>query len=806
MTWDPAFVVSDTLELIFLRDVSLNVSRADSLASRSSSLAIARPESEAETLQSLISSAEAAAPESLTSARIFSSDPASNWLITEAQAIGSSRGSQINGAGTYRLIISNSGAGAAGIPATIEEIVAVANTVEITTTEGDIYRLYGQGSGALNLVAGSDNVSITIKRLGRNNNGFALYAMDPLTGAVTLDGQTFTAVQPGYLQAARELAARTGLLFDADSMPAYGEEFTLTDVQLSAGNNYGVLFFDDSNGNVYSSYSAANPNFAVQVQSFLPEDNNQLVFGLEDIQIGSDQCDNDFNDLILIIASQPETGFEQLTVFGDSLSDFGSRAAALYRQVLAPDAQPAWSGSTFSNAQANWQTDLRTSLGIPYDSTTGAGISNSFIGGPPSTIPAAPGNPSYAIGGALSGSQTLFDVLAGLNPPQFPPALLGPPYSLSGLGVQSQIRQALTVDEKQLDRDLVTLWSGGNNLLAAVSTGEDLPTTLLTILAETRASLITLLRSGNARSVLLSSLAPLEGEVDGVAYTMPFLNQLPPEWKALLEAGAVTVFRDAFSAMIDEVQAMFPYATLIDFNNEYGFNWSRFGDELGSFASYGISNTTQSSQANLATDPDAYLFFDDVHPTQSGHAMLARSIELTLEAEQPQLEAATLEQTIVAQGTLANGSRFNDAITAFSGGSELRGFAGNDLLTGLGGDDLLDGGEGNDLLIGGGGLNRYRGGAGADVFAIGSDGLADGLQTILDFNAADGDRLQLSAAFAEAVGDLFFIPTQQNWQQAIAFQATAEGGLLEIRFGDPATLDGVIALNGVNSFDTTWLS
>ncbi len=806
MTWESAFVVSDTLELKVLRDISLNVTRADSLASRDSSLAIARPESEAETLQTLITSLEASAPESLTSARIFSADPSSNWLITEAQAIGSSRATQINGAGSYQVIISDVAGDKAGMAATIEDIVATANTVEIRTTEGDVYRLYEQGSGALNLAAGSDSVSITIKRLGSNNNGFALYAVDPVTGAVTLDGQTFTAVQPGYVQAARELATRTGLLFAADSMPAYGEEITLTDVRLNAGSSYGVLFFDDANGTVYSTYSAANRGFAVQVQSFLPEDNNQVVFGLEDLQIGTAPCDDDFNDLILIIESQPETGFEQLTVFGDSLSDFGSRAAALYQQVLAPEAQPAWSGSTFSNAQSNWQTDLRISLGIPFDTSTGAGISNSFIGGPPSTIPAAPGNPSYAIGGALSGNQTLFEVLASLNPPEFPPPLLGPPYSLSGLGVQSQIAHALTVESRSLANDLVTLWSGGNNLLAAVSTGETLETTLLTILEETRASLITLLRSGGARSVLTSSLAPLQGEVDGVTYTMPFLSQLPPEWKALLDAGAVTVFRDAFSAMIDDVQAMFPYAALIDFNNEYGFNWSRFGDSLGTFASYGIADTTESSQANQATDADAYLYFDDVHPTQSGHAMLARSIELTLEAEQTQLDAATLNQTIVAQGGVANGSRFNDAITAFSSGSELNGFAGNDLLTGLDGDDLLDGGVGNDLLIGGGGRNRFRGGAGADVFAIGSEALADGLQTILDFNAADGDRLQLSAAFAESVGDLFFIPTQQDWQQVVAFQTTAEGGLLQIRFGDPATLDGVIALNGVSSFDTTWLS
>lgn len=806
MVWGPTILVTDNSELIFLRDISLNVTRADSLASSGSELAIARPESESETLQQLITSFQASSSDSLTSAKIFSPDPASNWLITESQPIGSSQATQINGAGTYKVLISNTSGDDTGTPATIKDIVAIGNTVEVTTTEGNIYRLYEQGSGALNLAAGSDSVSITIKRLGRNNNGFALYAVDPLTGSVTLDGQTFTAVQPGYVQAARELATRTGLLFDADGMPAYGEEITLTDVRLNSGSSYGVLFFDDANGSVYSSYSAANLGYSVQVQSFLPEDNNQLVFGLEDLQIGSALCDNDFNDLILTIETEPQTSFDQLTVFGDSLSDFGSRSAALYKQVLARDAQPPWSGSTFSNAQTNWQTELRTSLDIAYDSNTGAGISNSFIGGLPSPIPATPGNPSYAIGGALSGRETLYDVLAGLNPPQFPPALLGPPYSLSGLGVQSQIEQALTVDDKRFSKDLVSLWSGGNNLLAAVSQGQDLPSTLSAVLDDTKASLITLLRSGEARSVLVSSLAPLQGEVDGVTYTMPYLSALPPDWQALIDAGAVEAFQKAFSGMLEGVQAMFPYAALVNFNNEYGFNWSRFGEALGNFASYGIDNTSVSAQADKVDDANTYLFFDDVHPTQSGHSMLARSIELTLEAEQQSLDAAILNQTIVAEGAIANGTRFNDAITAVSGGSELNGLAGNDLITGLGGTDVLNGGDGNDVLTGGGGRNTLRGDAGADLFAIGTESLNGGLQTISDFNAAQGDRLLLSAAFGEAVGDLFFIPTQQDWQQAVSFQATAEGGLLSVRFTDPATLDGVIALKGVTSFDTAWLS
>ncbi|MEM8723775.1 MAG: calcium-binding protein, partial [Cyanobacteria bacterium P01_G01_bin.39] len=59
------------------------------------------------------------------------------------------------------------------------------------------------------------------------------------------------------------------------------------------------------------------------------------------------------------------------------------------------------------------------------------------------------------------------------------------------------------------------------------------------------------------------------------------------------------------------------------------------------------------------------------------------------------------------------------------------GDAGNDSLTGGSGDDLLEGGKGDDLLTGG---------KGADTFVVGFDGI----DTIADFNFAEGDIIHLS--------------------------------------------------------------
>ncbi len=106
-----------------------------------------------------------------------------------------------------------------------------------------------------------------------------------------------------------------------------------------------------------------------------------------------------------------------------------------------------------------------------------------------------------------------------------------------------------------------------------------------------------------------------------------------------------------------------------------------------------------------------------------------------------------------------NGDADNDSLDGGAGNDSLIGGVGSDTLQGIGGDDTLngdadndslDGGAGNDSLIGGDGndtlnggadTNILTGGAGADVFAI----TTGGENTITDFSALDGDKIDLSA-------------------------------------------------------------
>jgi len=93
------------------------------------------------------------------------------------------------------------------------------------------------------------------------------------------------------------------------------------------------------------------------------------------------------------------------------------------------------------------------------------------------------------------------------------------------------------------------------------------------------------------------------------------------------------------------------------------------------------------------------------------------------------------------------GDSGHDLLFGDTGADTLIGGAGNDTLSGGALGDMLSGGDGDDFLNGGFGFDRLNGGAGADTFF--HLGVADhGSDWIQDYNAADGDVLQIGIAGA----------------------------------------------------------
>ncbi|HEY0838368.1 MAG TPA: M10 family metallopeptidase [Azospirillum sp.] len=101
------------------------------------------------------------------------------------------------------------------------------------------------------------------------------------------------------------------------------------------------------------------------------------------------------------------------------------------------------------------------------------------------------------------------------------------------------------------------------------------------------------------------------------------------------------------------------------------------------------------------------------------------------------------------------GGQGGDVVFGSVGADQLYGNMMNDVVYGEAGDDSIFGGQGNDQLFGGQGNDfiagnlgddTMTGGAGADRFVF------NGNDVVADFNAAEGDRMALSAGVTYAVG------------------------------------------------------
>ena len=97
---------------------------------------------------------------------------------------------------------------------------------------------------------------------------------------------------------------------------------------------------------------------------------------------------------------------------------------------------------------------------------------------------------------------------------------------------------------------------------------------------------------------------------------------------------------------------------------------------------------------------------------------------------------------------IIRGAGGNDRIYGGNGNDRLFGDDGNDFLQGNSGNDVVDGGSGNDGIRGSSGTDTLAGGAGADTFVFdyaGDSRTVDGIDTVIDFNPAEGDVINIGA-------------------------------------------------------------
>lgn len=316
-------------------------------------------------------------------------------------------------------------------------------------------------------------------------------------------------------------------------------------------------------------------------------------------------------------ADWPAQEFNQLWVFGDSLSDVGNilqgtsnsnyftpRPTSPYYDSGRFTDGPSITGdgatilTTQSSYQGVWAEDLASMLNVPQITASSAG--------------GAPNNTDYATGGATTGGGTFGGTF------YFPNLL-------------TQINNFVASPTTPVaSNPLYAVWAGGNDLLdAATATTFYTPTPAKIMTAESTAisnlhtAIQTLVNNG-ATQILWPNLPPLNAT--------PFALGLPQNLQTALAQASAQFATDENLQILDLEEAnqgltIYPV-------NIYGF----FNNVLANPAAYGYTNTTQSvitagsysafnftatSNFNYEVNPDQFLFWDQKHPTSYTHYLIA---------------------------------------------------------------------------------------------------------------------------------------------------------------------------------------
>lgn len=304
--------------------------------------------------------------------------------------------------------------------------------------------------------------------------------------------------------------------------------------------------------------------------------------------------------------------FEELYIFGDSLSDPGN-LFALSGNTFPP---PPYFEGRFSNGPL-WSDRLGEGLGL-----TPATIAQA-LNDPLSTAQGV----NFAIAGANSDDTNSNDS-SPLTPPNTPP--------MPGLASQLMGYQTLVsrLGASALDNPLHTLWIGANDYLGGGQTNPQI------VLKNISAALNQLYESG-ARTFLVGNLPPLGETPIGKALASEALNALSAAHNKGLEA------------LLNQFELTKPDA---DFNL---FDTNKVFTELQADpGAFGFTTTGGCfSLSDLATNPpvpsivqacgETSLFWDDLHPTTKAHEFLAKEALLTLAVDlAPSKPSIALEKYI----------------------------------------------------------------------------------------------------------------------------------------------------------------
>lgn len=282
----------------------------------------------------------------------------------------------------------------------------------------------------------------------------------------------------------------------------------------------------------------------------------------------------------LVATAAQATPFSNLFVFGDSLSDSGNVALLTPLREPLPipgnayiPSLPYSPSGTFSNGPT-WVTQFGAALG--------------FTMRPAFSVP--PGGTNFAIGGATTGT--------------------GPTSMLNQVGAAVGLPGDLPADA------LYVLAGGGNNAraaLTAIAGGADVMSTIGAVATAYAADIVAMIQaldSAGAEEFVLWNVPNL-----GVAPAITAGGPLSIGLGTLTSASMNFALTAALQALPTDIQSDIRVFDLFGLTTAISVNPAGFG----------LANASQACAANpdTCTDPQSWLFWDGIHPTSGGHAIIA---------------------------------------------------------------------------------------------------------------------------------------------------------------------------------------
>jgi len=415
--------------------------------------------------------------------------------------------------------------------------------------------------------------------------------------------------------------------------------------------------------------------------------------------------------------------YSTIYAFGESLSDAGNLSISTATAAVPFPVSPPYfteqydsaKGVVFSNGPT-WVQNLSIDLGLG------------------TLKPSLAGGTDFAYGGAETGST-----------PQDPsnPAI-------QAVSLQAQFAQFLLAEPNPSPNALYTLSIGANDI------NDILATPGLTAEQQSADVLSAVSNEINFVKQLVAA-----GATNLVVLDIPDLGKTPnvtsgrvngSSGSAELTAEATQLSSQYNAALISQLGAIPGLnAQVID---AFGLINSAIADP----AAYGLTNATtpvwsgsytSASSGTLATTDVAaqnqFLFWDQLHPTETAHQFLANTVVQALTGVPP----LTVGNTTTGQPVAANGQPYtgpvsglqqqyinitteNLNIAATTPGWFIRSGSGDDAIAVSGGTNVLDGGSGSSFLTGG---------SGTDTFFVDADATATTWSTVTNFHAGDAVTL-----------------------------------------------------------------